>query len=217
MPSSASFALKRRAVKAEPLSEPSVSSPGSIIGRCRAFDDGDRFVGAAAQLELRGDDLACAAVDDRHQVAPAMLGDPDRGQVELPQLPRPLDPEEAGPLAPLQRPPPLDQLPLAHHPQHALAVDRDTEPAADEGADHPVAVGLVGERLLDDRLLNWICRRPALRRPPPCRRPVEGLATDPGDARHQRGRMPLGDQVTRAGDALSHSHSHKSFPAISSS
>src|SRR5262249_30008939 len=60
------------------------------------FDDGDRFVGAAAQLQLPVDDLAGAAVDDRHQVGPAVLGDPDRGQVELPELPGPLDPEEAG-------------------------------------------------------------------------------------------------------------------------
>jgi hypothetical protein len=44
-----------------------------------APDDCDRFVGAAAQLELPGDDLAGAAVDDRHQVRPAVLGDPDRG------------------------------------------------------------------------------------------------------------------------------------------
>ncbi|HEV8597602.1 MAG TPA: hypothetical protein VGR23_07760, partial [Candidatus Dormibacteraeota bacterium] len=44
-----------------------------------AFDEGDRFVGAAAQLELPGDDLAGAAVDDRVQIRPAVLGDPDRG------------------------------------------------------------------------------------------------------------------------------------------
>ena len=49
------------------------------------------------------------------------------------------------------------------------------------------------------------------------RRPIERLAADAGDARHHRRRVPLGDQVTRAGDALSHSHSRKSFPAISSS
>src|SRR5438876_7431706 len=93
----------------------------------RTLDDRDRLVGAAAQAELPGDDLAGAAVDDRVQVAPAMLGDPDRGHVELPELPRPLDPEEAGPLAPLQWAATLDQLPLPHHPQHALAVDRPAE------------------------------------------------------------------------------------------
>src|SRR6266571_807425 len=70
---------------------------------CGAFDNGDRFVGAAALLELPGDDLAGAAVDDRVQVAPAVLGDPDRGHVELPELAWPFDPEEAGPFAPLER------------------------------------------------------------------------------------------------------------------
>jgi hypothetical protein len=146
-----------------------------------------------------------------------VLGDPHARQVELPQLPGPLDPEEAGSLATLERPAALDQLPLSHHPEHTLAVDRDPEPLPDEGADHPVAVGLVGERLLDDRNLDRVGHRPPLRRPPRCRRPVERLAADPGDARHHRGRMPLGDQITRAGDAQSHSHSRKSFPAISSS
>ena len=116
------------------------------VHRRGPFDDGDRFVGAAAQLELPADDLAGAAVDDRVQVRPAVLGDPDRGHVELPQLPGPLDPEEAGPLAPLERAAALDQLPLPHHPQHPLAVDRDAELAADERGHHPVAVGLVRDR-----------------------------------------------------------------------
>src|SRR5262249_40020379 len=99
------------------------------VGGGGAFDERDRFVGAAAQLQVPGDDLPGAAVDDRHQVRPAVLGDPDARQIELPQRPWPLDPEEAGPLPPLGLPAALDQLPLSHHPQHALAVDRDTEPA----------------------------------------------------------------------------------------
>jgi hypothetical protein len=57
----------------------------------------------------------------------------------------------------------LDQLALAHHPQHALAVDRDAEPAAHERRHHPVAVGLVCFRDLDDRGLDLIGRRPPLR------------------------------------------------------
>jgi hypothetical protein len=69
-----------------------VASEGELarldaVGRGRLLDDRDRLVGAAAQLELPGDDPACAAVDDRDQVRPAVLGDPDRGRVELPQLP----------------------------------------------------------------------------------------------------------------------------------
>jgi hypothetical protein len=178
---------------------------------------GDRFVGAAAELQLPGDDLAGAAVNDRHQVAPSVLDHPDARQVELPQLPRPLDPEEAWSLPTLQRTAALDQLVLAHHAEDALAVDRDAEPAADEGADHPVAVRLVGERLADDRPFDRIADRPPLRRRPRCRPPVERLATDPCDARHDRQRVAFGDQITRAGDALSHSHSRKSFPASSSS
>src|SRR3989442_13127599 len=42
--------------------------------RARTLDNSDRLVGAAAQAELPRDDLAGAAVDDRVQVAPAMLG-----------------------------------------------------------------------------------------------------------------------------------------------
>src|SRR5207247_3882123 len=106
-----------------------VAAEGEFAGldpvqRDRTLDNRDRLVGAAAQAELPGDDLAGAAVDDRVQVAPAMLGDPDRGHVELPELPRPLDPEEAGPLPPLQWAAALDQLPLPHTPQPQLAVHR---------------------------------------------------------------------------------------------
>ena len=73
------------------------------VGGRRPEDQLLRFDRSAAELQLPGDDLAGAAVDDRHQVGPAVLGHPDRGQVALPQLPGPLDPEEAGPLAALER------------------------------------------------------------------------------------------------------------------
>ena len=84
--------------------------------RSRAFDNRDCLVGAAPELEAPADDLAGAAVDDRHQIRSAVLGNPDARHVQLPQLPRPLDPEEAGPLAPFERPPPLDQLPRQQAP-----------------------------------------------------------------------------------------------------
>jgi hypothetical protein len=42
-----------------------------------ALDERDRLVGATPELELPGDDLAGAAVDDRDQVGPAVVGDPD--------------------------------------------------------------------------------------------------------------------------------------------
>jgi hypothetical protein len=134
-----------------------------------------------------------------------VLGDPDRGQVELPQLPGPLDLEEAGPPPALQRPPTLDQLPLPHHPEHALAVDRETEPAADERRDHPVAVRLVGERFLDDRRLDRIRGRSSLRRPSRRRHPVERLPADPQHALHGRDTEAARDQLARPGDALAHS------------
>ena len=40
----------------------------------RAVDERDRFVGAAAQLEVPADDLAGAAIDRGVQVGPAVLG-----------------------------------------------------------------------------------------------------------------------------------------------
>ena len=111
-----------------------------LLGHC-SFDHGDRLDGPAADLEAPADDLACAAIDDRVQVAPAVLCDPDRGHVPVPQLGRPLDPEEAGPAAPGLAPAALEQPVLAHHAQHPLAVDRDAELAAGERPDHPVTGG----------------------------------------------------------------------------
>src|SRR6266536_2942842 len=182
------------------------------VQRDGAFDDRDRFVGAAPEFELPGDDLAGAAVDDRVQVAPAVLGDPDRGHVELPQLPWPLDSEEAGPLAPLERTATLDQLPLPHHPQDAFAVDRDAELAAHECGHHPVAVGLIRDRLLDE--VGW---RPTLRQRPRGRRSIDRLPGDLQDARHRRRGEAACDQLARPGDALAHSQPRNASPAISSS
>ena len=70
--------MNARAVNAEPLSVPSVSVPGGMprVGD-RLLDERDRLAGAAAELEVPADDLAGAAVDRGHQVAPAVLGDPD--------------------------------------------------------------------------------------------------------------------------------------------
>jgi hypothetical protein len=205
-------------VKAEPLvrAERQLAGVDAVRGD-GAFDDRDRFVGPAAQLELPGDDLAGAAVDHRHQVAPAVLGDPDRGHVELPELPRPLDPEEAGPLPALERTAALDQPALAHHPQHPLAVDRDAELAPHQGADHPVAVGLVRLGDLDDRRLDRVTHRPPLRRRPRPRRPGDRLPCDLHHARHRRRGEAARDQLARPGDALAHSQPRNASPAISSS
>src|SRR3989442_539689 len=59
---------------------------------------------------------------------------------------------------------PLDPALLAHHPQHPLAVHGDAELAPGQRPDHPVAVGRVLLRDLDDRLLDRTTRWPPLRR-----------------------------------------------------
>jgi hypothetical protein len=51
-----------------------------------------------------------------------VLGRPDRGHVEVPELVGVPDAEEPGPAPILARGAVLDQLALAHHPEHALAV-----------------------------------------------------------------------------------------------
>ncbi len=88
---------------------------GGLTGTCCAAASLRRerwFVGVAVPHELPGDDLAHATVNDRQQIRPAVLGHSHARHVELPGLPRPLDPEEAGRLAPLEWPPALDQLPF---------------------------------------------------------------------------------------------------------
>jgi hypothetical protein len=137
----------------------------------------------------------------------------------MPKLIGPRDVEEPGPAATVEPPAALDQPALAHHPQHALAVDRPAELAADQRRDHAVAVGLVGLGELDDRRLRFIDRRAlasCLGRPG-LRDAVDRLAADLGDARHHRGRVALGDELAGPGDALPHSQSRKSFPEISNS
>src|SRR5205807_8069784 len=82
------------------------------------FDHRDRLLGAAADRQVPADDLPRAAVDDRVQIHPAVLGDPHRGHVQMPKLAGALDPEEPRPTAARLVRAPLDQLALAHHPQH---------------------------------------------------------------------------------------------------
>ena len=91
-----------------------------------------------------------------------MLADPDTGHVELPELAGPLNPEETGSFPALQWAASLDQVVLTHHPEQPLAIDRNPEPAAHKRADHPVPVGLIRERLLDNHPLDWIADRAPL-------------------------------------------------------
>jgi hypothetical protein len=212
--------LNARAVNAEPLSVPSVSVPGAMPRSVAA-----RSISAIASL-ARQRVSRCQATISRvqqtgrgHQVDPAVLGHPDGGDVEVPQLVGAFDAEEPRPAPTLQRAAALDQLALAHHPEHALSVHAPAESPAHPRGHHPVAVGRVGLGLRDDRRLDLAGRRACRcrRRPARLRDAVDRLAADLCHARHRRRAIALGDQLTRPGDAHPYSQSRKSFPAISSS
>src|SRR5215217_7311083 len=109
------MALNALAVNAEPLSVPSVSVPGGMPRSIAA-----RSISAIASL-ARQRVSRCQATISRvqqsiaaHQVDPAVLGDPDRGEVQVPELIRPLDAEEPRPAPAIERPAALDQPALAH-------------------------------------------------------------------------------------------------------
>src|SRR5262249_54942985 len=104
-----------------------------------ADEEVDRLLGAGGQLGRPGDDLAGVTVDRRLQVAPAMRGDPDRAEIQVPELIGSLDPEETGTAPPTGRAVSLQQALLAHHPLRPLAVHRPAKLAARERGDHPGA------------------------------------------------------------------------------
>ena len=122
--------------RAEPSPEAAGGERRAVVGAERELarldpvradgllDHGDRFVGAAAQAELPADDLAGAAVDDRVQVAPAVLGDPDEVMSSCQSCPGRSTWKKPGRRRRRERAAALDQPPLPHHPQHPLAVDR---------------------------------------------------------------------------------------------
>jgi hypothetical protein len=212
--------LNARAVNAEPLSVPSVSVPGGMP-RSRAARSISAIASRARQRVSR-----CQATISRvqqtgrgHQIDPAVLGHPHAGHVEVPELVGALDAEEPRPASTPGRAPALEQPALAHHAQHALAVDRPPEPPPDPRRDQPVAIGRVGLRLGDDRRLDLVRGRPARRRwhAPGPGDAVDRLAADLQDARHDRRAMPGRRQLAGVGDALAHSHARKPFPKISAS
>src|SRR6476659_7330009 len=86
-----------------------------------SVEDGGRLGGTAADVERPADDLAGAAVDRGVQVAPAVLGDPDAGHVEVPELVGAGDLEVAGPPPTALSALGLQQGVLAHQPLHPLA------------------------------------------------------------------------------------------------
>lgn len=120
-------------------------------GEGRVLDDVDGFVVAAAQLDAPPGDLTGAAIDDRMQIDPAVLGGPDLGHVDVPQLVRSPHTEVTGPATTIVPSGWLQEPVRAHHALHAFAVHPLTEFSACEGGDHARAVGRVLLRDLDDR------------------------------------------------------------------
>src|SRR4051794_35002140 len=98
----------------------------------RLVDDRGRVGGAAADVERPPGDLAGAAVDRGVEVAPAVLGHPDRGRVEMPELVGPGDLEVPGPAPSSLRADRLQQGVFAHQSLAALAVDRPLDLARGE-------------------------------------------------------------------------------------
>jgi hypothetical protein len=77
------------------------------------------------------------------RVGPAVLGDPHRGHVEVPQMVWTRHLELAGTATSLRAATVLDEVVLSHHPKDPLAVDRALEQARHDRRDHAVAVGAV--------------------------------------------------------------------------
>src|SRR4051812_23536623 len=126
------------------------------------------------------------------QIAPAVLGDPDRRRVQMPELISALDAEEPRPSAPPFRATPPQQPLAAHEPLHALAVDRTAELAARERRDHPVAVGRVRERDRQHDPIDLI-GRPTLRARRTYRTALDRLATNRSDPSDDRRRAAVRD------------------------
>src|SRR4051794_23095835 len=88
----------RDGLRAETLAEGAGGVGAAVVGpECQlsrldaalgdgAVDDRGRFGGAAADIQGPAGDLAGATVDRRVQIGPAVLGDPDAGHVEVPEL-----------------------------------------------------------------------------------------------------------------------------------
>jgi hypothetical protein len=217
-PSSVRVALKRRLVNALPLSVPSVSVPGSSL--CAAIARSTSVIASSVRqrsLRLQPTISRVPAVDRGVQVRPAVLGNPDRGHVEVPELIGPLDPEEARTTTPAHQPVALQQPLLAHHPLGPLPVDLPAELLACERGDHPRPVRRIRVGDLDDQPIDRVERRTAQLGRPPLRRAVQARAVDLEHARDDRGPAALRDQLAGTGRTCSHSHPRNASPAISSS
>ena len=219
----------RDAVLGEPGAEAAAGEGRAVVGSERqvagsdaaagdgVVDERGRLLAAAAQLERPADDLAGAAVDRRVQVAPTVLGNPDRGHVQVPELVGALDAEEARTTPPAKRPVPLQQPLLAHHPLRPLAIDLAAELAARQRRHHPGAVGQVRTRDIDDQTVDRIDDSTTRLCRSPLRRPIEAASVDLQHARDHRRPSALGDQLAEPGGACPHSQPRNASPAISSS
>jgi hypothetical protein len=117
-----------REVNAEPSSVPSISLPGAMPRSAAAVSmTATASGGAAADVERPAGDLASAAVDRGVHITPAVLGDPDAGDVHVPELIGPLDAEVARSLPSAFRAAASQHAVLAHQQLHALAVHRPDE------------------------------------------------------------------------------------------
>jgi hypothetical protein len=137
----------------------------------------------------------------------------------MPELPGSLDLEEPRPTSVRLAGATLDQLALAHHAQHPLAVHRPAQLALHPGGHDPIAVGRVLLGDLDDRPLDLVDRRPpgSVRCPARAGDRVGRLAADLKYTRHDCRAMPGGHELTGVGDAFGHSHVRNPFPKSSSS
>ena len=96
-----------------------------------SLDDRERLLLSAPEVDRPGRDLAGAAVDHGVQVAPAVLGDPDRGHVHVPELVGTLDAEVARPPASPERPVALQEaLPVASRAGRACDSPAGPAPAS---------------------------------------------------------------------------------------
>jgi AbgT putative transporter family len=109
---------------------------GRTAGGDRGIDDRARLTSTAADVEGPADDLARAAVDRGVQKAPAVLGNPHGGHVQMPELVGARDLEGAGPPAAAVGALGLQQGVLAHQPLHPLAIHRLVRPTSGQRGDH---------------------------------------------------------------------------------
>jgi hypothetical protein len=105
-----------------PLSVPKVSVPGPTPRAATAASTTVSASLARQRTSIAEPTICRAAVDDRVEIDPAVLGDPDRGHVHVPELVGAGDLEVARPPTAALRALGLQELVLAHQPLHPLAM-----------------------------------------------------------------------------------------------